>query len=186
LAGPVVAAAVILAPHTRIVGVRDSKKLSPAQRVRLAKKIRRRALCWAIGAAGHRFIDRHNIHQATFQAMRRAIARLSVRPSLVVADGWKIPELDLPCQGILQGDNRSLSIACASIVAKVYRDQLMARFDSRFPGYQFAQHKGYATPGHLRALQNLGASPIHRGSFEPVRRIVNQRVPVRGHNRSGL
>lgn len=180
LAGPVVAAAVVFPRNTRIPGVCDSKLLSPPAREHLAREIKRRALAWAIGATGHRFIDHHNIARATFWAMRRAVlrvyARLPMRAApgeiLVLADGWKIPELPFPCRGVVHGDRTSFSIASASIIAKVFRDQLMKRFDARFPGYGLAQHKGYGTPQHIQALEQLGPTPIHRRTFEPVKSIV--------------
>jgi ribonuclease HII len=172
LAGPVVAAAVILPPHTEIEGADDSKKLTPRQRTRLEPEIKRRSLAWTVAWAGHRFIEQHNIANATFHAMRLAVRRLRVRPELVLADGWAIPELDLPCHGIIAGDSRSLSIACASIIAKVWRDRLMIRLAGRYPGYDLDRHKGYGTPAHLKALQELGASPIHRRTFAPVRNLT--------------
>jgi ribonuclease HII len=172
LAGPVVAAAVVLEPHTEIPGARDSKLLGPGRRAVLDAEIRRRARAWAVGCCNHRFIDRDNILQATFRAMRLAVSRLAVRPERALVDGCAAPALELPCECIVGGDNRSLSIACASIVAKVFRDRLMARFDERLPGYGFARHKGYGTPGHLAALRRLGPSPIHRRTFAPVRAVL--------------
>jgi ribonuclease HII len=168
LAGPVVACAVVLPPGTEIDGADDSKLLSPARRARLDPEIRDRCLSFSLATANHAYIDRYNIRVATFHAMRLAVNRLDVRPGLVIADGWPIPDLDLPCRGLVGGDRRSLSIACASIVAKVWRDQLMERFSHRYPGYAFEKHKGYGTPQHLRALRELGPSPIHRRSFAPV------------------
>ncbi|MGQ9707331.1 MAG: ribonuclease HII [bacterium] len=182
IAGPVVAAAVILPANCRIPGVNDSKLLTPRQRAELAPLIKRRSYCWAIAAAGHRFIEHNNIVCATFWAMRLAVLKVLSRLGshgsksnlLVLADGWKIPDLDLPCQGILKGDLKSRSIACASIIAKVFRDELMTRMDCRFPGYGFARHKGYGTPGHIRALFQLGPSPIHRRTFEPVKSLFSR------------
>ncbi len=180
LAGPVVAAAVVFPKNTRIPGVRDSKILTPATRKYLANIIKRCALGWAIGAAGHRYIDRYNIAQATFYAMRRAVLQIHCRllkkgitdEMLVIADGWKIPDLPLPCQGVIDGDNQSLSIASASIIAKVYRDELMEKFDQKFPGYGLAQHKGYGTPQHIAAIKQLGIASIHRRTFEPIRALI--------------
>ena len=172
LAGPVVAAAVILSPHAEIDGVDDSKKLTPRRRERLVPEIKSRSLAWAVSAAGLRFIDQHNIANATFHAMRQAVRRLRIRPELVLADGWRIPGIGLPCQGIIAGDAKSLSIACASIIAKVWRDRLMTRLAGRYPGYGLDRHKGYGTAAHLRALKKLGASPIHRRTFAPVRAVV--------------
>jgi len=172
LAGPVVAAAVILPPNARIDGADDSKKLTPLRREQLEPEIKRRSLAWAVAWAGHRFIEEHNIANATFQAMRLAVRRLRVRPELVLADGWAIPGIDLPCRGIIHGDSSSLSIACASIIAKVWRDRLMTRLSRRYPGYGLDQHKGYGTAAHLQALKELGASPIHRRTFSPVRELA--------------
>jgi ribonuclease HII len=172
LAGPVVAAAVILSPHTEIEGADDSKKVTPLRRLRLEPEIKRRSLAWTVAWAGHRFIEQHNIANATFHAMRLAVQRLNPRPELALADGWAIPELGLPCEGIIHGDSSSLSIACASIVAKVWRDRLMTRLSGRYPGYGLDRHKGYGTAAHLRALRELGPSPIHRRTFAPVRDLT--------------
>lgn len=172
LAGPVVAAAVILPPHTEIEGADDSKKLTPLRRARLEPEIKRRSLAWTVAWAGHRFIEQHNIANATFHAMRLAVRRLRIRPELVLADGWAIPGLGLPCEGIIHGDGLSLSIACASIVAKVWRDRLMTRMAERYPGYGMERHVGYGTAEHLRALAELGPSPIHRRTFAPVRNLI--------------
>ncbi len=179
LAGPVVAAAVVLPLNIRIPGVRDSKLLSPKERCRLAAVIKSRALAWAVAAVGHHFIDRVNIVNATFYVMRQAVLRLQKKIGfsidsdfIVLVDGAKIPGLEFPCEGIIRGDQQSLSIACASIVAKVYRDELMMKMDKLFPGYELARHKGYGTPQHLAALKLLGPSPIHRRSFEPVKSLL--------------
>jgi ribonuclease HII len=172
LAGPVVAAAVILPPHTEIDGADDSKKLTPLRRARLAPEIKRRSLAWTVACAGHRFIDQHNIANATFHAMRLAVRRLQIRPELVMVDGWAIPEIGLPCRGIFHGDSSSLSIACASIIAKVWRDRLMTRLSGRYPGYGLDRHKGYGTPAHIQALREFGPSPIHRRTFAPVRNLA--------------
>ncbi len=174
LAGPVAAAAVIMPPECEIAGVDDSKKLSPARRSLLSRQIEKRALSWAVSMTGHRTIDRENILVATYRAMRRAISRLTITPALVLADGWTIPDLKLPCTGVIGGDRLSHSIACASILAKVHRDQLMVRLDRRFPGYGLARHKGYPTAEHIRALERLGVSPIHRRTFAPVRRCLGR------------
>ncbi|OYD16087.1 ribonuclease HII [candidate division WOR-3 bacterium JGI_Cruoil_03_51_56] len=169
LAGPVVAAAVIMPRYREIPGVNDSKKLSPTRRENLSRKIKEQALSWAIGKASNHIIDRDNILVATFRAMRQAIGKLSLRPGFILADGWQIPDLKLPCTGIIHGDQRSYSIACASILAKVHRDRLMRRLEQRYPGYGLAKHKGYPTPAHIQALNKLGASPVHRLTFAPVR-----------------
>lgn len=172
LAGPVVAAAVVMPPGLTIDGVEDSKRLSPGRRAALDALIRSRATALAVGAAGCRCIAERNILGATFQAMRRAVRLLKVRPGLVIVDGRPVPDLELPCRGLIRGDNRSFSIACASIVAKVFRDRLMVQLSARYPGYGLDRHKGYGTPDHLRALRQLGPSPIHRRTFAPVRALL--------------
>ena len=174
LAGPVVAAAVILPPHTEVEGADDSKRLTPLRRERLEPEIKRRSLAWALAVASQRFIEEHNIARATFHAMRLAVRKLPVRPELVLADGWAIPDMGIPCRGIIGGDSQSLSIACASIIAKVWRDRLMTRLSGRYPGYGLDRHKGYGTAEHLRALAELGACPIHRRTFSPVRELATQ------------
>ncbi|MFO7650199.1 MAG: ribonuclease HII [bacterium] len=168
LAGPVVAGAVVLPRDCDIPGADDSKKLTARTRERLADAIRRRAVAVSLGAANHRAVDRFDIRQATFLAMRRAVTGLGIVPDLVIADGWPVPGLDLPCEGVVRGDSLSLTIACASIIAKVFRDELMRRFEQTFPGYGFARNKGYGTAEHLGALRRLGPSPIHRMTFRPV------------------
>jgi ribonuclease HII len=172
LAGPVVAAAVILRPNAEVEGADDSKELTPLRRARLEPEIKRRSLAWAVAPASHRYIERHNIAAATFHAMRLAVKRLQMRPELVLVDGREIPRIGLPCRGIVGGDSLSLSIACASIVAKVWRDRLMTRLSRRYPGYGLDRHKGYGTAAHLRALRELGATPIHRRTFGPVRSLA--------------
>ena len=172
LAGPVVAAAVILRPCTRIRGADDSKKLTPLRREAIDALVRKRCLSWSVGAAGHHFIDRHNVLNAAHYAMRLAVRRLAIRPDLVLVDGRSIPGLDIACTGVVGGDARSLSIACASIIAKVYRDRLMVHMAERYCGYGFDHHKGYGTAEHLDAMSRLGTSPIHRRSFEPVRQCT--------------
>lgn len=180
LAGPVVAAAVILHPRRRIAGIADSKLLEPAERERLAALIRARSVCWAVGWADHREIDELNILQATFLAMRRALLGLAVRPAHVQVDGDRLPRLDdLGCtaEAIPGGDGRIVRIGAASILAKVTRDALMERLDRRFPGFGLAVHKGYPTPAHLEALGRLGPTPLHRRSFAPVRSAAARGVP---------
>jgi ribonuclease HII len=174
LAGPVVAAAVILPPNVRFRWANDSKKVTKLRRHKLEADIKRRALAWAVASADRRYIERHNIANAAFHAMRRAIGQLGVQPALTLADGFKIPRLGIPCQGIIDGDSKSLSIACASIIAKVFRDQLMTRMARRYPGYGFERHVGYGTAEHLRALEALGPSPIHRLTFMPVAALATR------------
>ena len=169
LAGPVVAAVVVLDPRAPIRGLRDSKLLSPRQRVRLARLIRAQAVAWAVGRVGPARIDTDNVLQATWRAMRRALGRLAVEPGLVLVDGpLRIPRLPWPQRAIVRGDRRCASIAAASILAKVARDAFMIRVDRRYPDYGFRQHKGYATAAHLEALARLGPCPLHRRSFRGV------------------
>jgi len=174
LAGPVIAAAVILDPGRPIAGLKDSKRLSPAQREGLAVEIRRHALGFAIAAADVAEIDSLNILNATLLAMRRALEALPARPDRIMIDGNKAPQLpdllvNCSVETIVRGDDLVPAISAASILAKTHRDALMREFDAAYPGYGFAQHYGYPTPGHVAALQALGPSPIHRHSFAPVR-----------------
>ena len=174
LAGPVVAAAVILDQRRRIRGLADSKVLSPAERGRLAPLIRSRALAFGIGWADRDEIDALNIFQATMLAMRRALLALPVAPTHVRVDGNRCPQLsDLPfaCtfEAIVGGDARVSAISAASILAKTCRDAMMQALDSCYPGFELAIHKGYGTPAHLHALQGRAPSPQHRRSFSPVR-----------------
>ena len=180
LAGPVVAAAVVLAPDLRIVGLCDSKQLSPAQRERLADAIRERALAWALGRAEPAEIDRYNILGATLLAMRRAFAGLAVHPARALVDGNRCPELPCDCEAVIRGDARVPAISAASILAKVARDAEMLALDRLWPGYGFAVHKGYPTRLHLEALVRLGPSAVHRRSFGPVRRLLDQAEEVPG------
>lgn len=166
LAGPVVAAAVILHPRTSLPGLNDSKQLDVQTREELDRRLRGgHALAWAIGVATEAEIDRLNIFHAAQLAMWRAVIKLDPPPEFLLVDGVPLRRARLPQQAIVGGDRRSNSIAAASVIAKVYRDRLMTAMDARFPGYGFAQHKGYPTPAHRQALQRLGPSPIHRKSF---------------------
>jgi len=171
LAGPVVIAAVILDPRRRINGLRDSKILTAARRETLDARIRARALAFSVVAIEVDDIDRFNIFQATMLGMARAIAALALRPARALIDGNHVPQ-NIQCEGraIVDGDALEPAISAASIVAKVARDRLMCELDSRYPDYGFAQHKGYATPEHLAALDRLGPCREHRRSFAPVRR----------------
>jgi ribonuclease HII len=172
LAGPVIAAAVILDETKPIEGLADSKVLSATRREELAYLIRERALCWALGRAEVGEIDRLNILRASLLAMKRAVEALSISPELVLVDGNQAPELGYPVQTIIRGDASVPAISAASILAKVVRDAEMCSLDSCFPGYGFSQHKGYPTPAHLDALAKQGVSAIHRRSFAPVRKLV--------------
>jgi ribonuclease HII len=176
LAGPVVAAAVILDPDRPIAGLADSKALSEARREKLAPLIRRDSLAWAIGMASVEEIDRINILQASLLAMQRAIERLSPRPALALVDGNQAPRLLCPVQTVVRGDVSVPAISAASILAKVGRDALMLELDERYPEYGFAAHKGYPTAAHLRALERVGVSPVHRRSFAPVRRLTDKNI----------
>lgn len=174
LAGPVFAAAVMLDGARPIEGLADSKILSAGQREELAVLIRERALCWAVGRAEVEEIDRINILQASLLAMKRAVKALSLPPHLVMVDGNQPPALDCRVQTVVRGDALVPAISAASILAKVARDDEMRELDRRFPGYGFSHHKGYTTPQHLNALAKLGASPVHRRSFAPVRQALNR------------
>lgn len=177
LAGPVVAAAVILDPQRRIRGLADSKQLTAEERERLAPLIRARAIAWAVGWADREEIDCLNILGATFLAMRRALLRLPVCPTHIEVDGNRLPRIDdlqLGCsvKAIVGGDATRSAISAASILAKTFRDGLMAQLDARYPGFDLAIHKGYSTPAHLAALQVREPSPLHRRSFSPVRQAL--------------
>jgi len=168
LFGPVVAAAVILAPRCRIDGLTDSKKLSEKKRDEFEILIRANAVAWAVAAVDVETIDRINIRRASLLAMRLAVEQLGLSPDYLLIDG--IDTIDWPCpqQSVIQGDSISLSIAAASVLAKVHRDRLLVELDSRFPGYGLASHKGYGSAEHLAALARLGPTPLHRKSFNPV------------------
>jgi ribonuclease HII len=168
LAGPVVAAAVIIAPDRRIKGLADSKLLPPERREELFHVIQERALAVGVGVVDHETIDRLNILQATRQAMAEALAALAVAPELVITDFVALAGLPCPQRNLVAGDRRCASVAAASIIAKVTRDRLMVAMDTQFPEYGFARHKGYATPEHLAALDKHGPCPIHRRSFSGV------------------
>ncbi|HXW75360.1 MAG TPA: ribonuclease HII [Steroidobacteraceae bacterium] len=179
LAGPVVAAAVILHPKRRIRGLADSKVLTAAERERLAPIIRARSLAWAIGWADRDEIDSLNIFQATMLAMRRALLALPVTPTHVRVDGNRCPciaDLPLGCtlEAIVDGDARVAAISAASILAKTRRDAMMRLLDSCYPGFALGAHKGYCTPAHLAALREHAPSPQHRRSFSPVRCVSDE------------
>lgn len=169
LAGPVVACALILPTKCRIPGLNDSKKLTPKKREELYPLIKRKALAIGLGRVGERKIDGINILKATHLAMKRAISHLGTRPDLLLVDGFKIPGVEIPQEAIIRGDEKSASIAAASIIAKVTRDRLMVRCHKRHPEYGFHRHKGYGTERHIRALKRNGPSRIHRRTFSGVR-----------------
>lgn len=172
LAGPVVAAAVILDDLQPIVGLNDSKKLTAKRRVQLFDEIRARALCFSIAEATVQEIDQHNILQATMLAMKRAVEGLRLKPQRVLVDGNRLPTLDILAEAIVQGDALVPAISAASILAKVHRDRLCEEMHERYPIYGFDQHKGYGTAQHLAALQMHGPADCHRMTFAPVARSV--------------
>jgi ribonuclease HII len=172
LAGPVVAAAVILPRPYRLPGLNDSKQVVGShKRDELANRIKQDAVCWSVGRAEVEEIDRLNIYQAGLLAMRRAVEGLGVRPDFLLVDARTVPHCGFPQRGVVHGDALSASIAAASLIAKTTRDEQMTALDRAHPGYGFASHKGYPTPEHLKALRLLGPLPIHRKSFAPVRAV---------------
>lgn len=166
LAGPVMAAAVILPPDACLPGLDDSKRLTPRQREALAPLIRAAAVAWHVAAADVAYIDQHNIARAAFQAMRLAVEGLAVPPDFLLVDGFRIPGVVYPQEAIVGGDHLSMAIAAASVLAKVERDRLMDEYGLVYPGYGFEIHKGYPTPAHREAIRRLGPCPIHRLSFK--------------------
>ena len=173
LAGPVVAAAVVLDDLHPVRGLADSKTLSPRRRERLYDEIRAKALCCSVAEASAREIDELNILQATLLAMRRAVEGLRLPPQLVLVDGNRVPVLRMPVHAVVKGDAKVQAIAAASILAKVHRDRLCLELHERHPQYGFATHKGYPTSEHLQALRAHGACEAHRHSFAPVRAVVS-------------
>jgi len=178
LAGPVVAAAVILDPACPIAGLRDSKKLTAARRAELAEIIEAQALAVGVGRAEVAEIDLLNILRASLLAMERAVANLPVQPDVVYVDGNATPSLAMPAVAVVGGDDRIASISAASIVAKVFRDREMDRAAAHYPNYGFEKHKGYATAAHLEALARFGPSPLHRLSFAPIRAATESEAVV--------
>jgi ribonuclease HII len=186
-AGNVFAAAVVLSP-LHLPQAQDSKRLSAALRTRLAENIKKKSVAWAIGQASVSEIDALNIRQAAFLAMRRALEGLPTSvPTWVLCDGFVLPNITMPCTRLVGGDHRSRSIAAASILAKVARDQEMERYEQEYPGYGFAKHKGYGTKVHALALKTQGLSPLHRLSFKPIQTILTRTASaadVAVHNRA--
>ena len=174
LCGAVVTAAVILDPARPILGLNDSKKLTEARRELLFDEIREKALSWCIARAEVEEIDQLNILHATMLAMQRAVAGLHITPRLALIDGNRCPQLAVPSAAVVKGDSKVPASAAASILAKVSRDREMQALDRQYPGYGIAGHKGYPTAVHLEALQRLGPTPVHRRSFGPVRRLLEQ------------
>ncbi|MFA6603904.1 MAG: ribonuclease HII [Patescibacteria group bacterium] len=171
-AGPVMAAAVILPVGVELMLVRDSKALSPAQRERSAEEIKAKAAAWAVGSASVEEVDQLNIRRAAALAMTRAIASLPIRPDYVLSDAFRIPGLDIPLKNIIRGDAKVVSIAAASIIAKVARDRLMDELAAEHPGYGFERHKGYGTKEHQQALERQGICPIHRRTYAPIKKFL--------------
>ena len=168
LAGPVVAAAVVLDPDRHIAGVCDSKLIPAAERDRLYERILRKAIAWSVASEEPGEIDRLNIHQASLRAMQRAILSLIPLPDIGLVDAFRVPNLPMAQRGVAHGDRRCTAIAAASIVAKVSRDRMMHDLHVQYPEYGFDRHKGYATADHLAAVSRLGYSPVHRRSFRPA------------------
>ncbi|MEO1552834.1 MAG: ribonuclease HII [Pseudomonadota bacterium] len=172
-AGPVTAAAVILHPAKPISGLTDSKKISEKKRFALEPEIKAKAAFWSVAHAEPDEIDQLNIREATFLAMQRAISGLSIAPTKIMIDGNALPRnLPAPAEAIIKGDLKEPAISAASILAKTERDRLMEAYNQTYPGYGFAGHKGYGTAAHSEALRTLGACPIHRTSFAPVRKVM--------------
>lgn len=171
LAGPVVAAAVVIDSGWRDPGVDDSKRLSPSRRQELSQAVKTSVLAWALGMCQAEEVDRLNIHRASLTAMARAVDGLSLKPDFVLVDGKYEPEIDPPCRAEIKGDARIKCISAASILAKVERDRLMTEWHGRYPQYNFAANKGYPTREHREALQKHGPCPIHRQSYAPVKQL---------------
>ena len=173
LAGPAVAAAVMLPIGARLPGLNDSKQLTLAEREVLDRRIRRLAVAWGVGEVPPEDIDRFGLTYARQRAMQVAVGALQPAAQYLLIDAWDVPELPLPQMAVIKGDATCASIMAASIVAKVYRDRLMIEYDAEYPGYGFALHKGYATASHKRALRELGPSPIHRMSWRPIQAVLS-------------
>lgn len=175
LAGPVAAAAVILDPARPVEGLRDSKKLTPEERDALAPLIKERALAWSIALGSVEEIDQINILQSTLRTMVRALEGLSVAPQYVLVDGNRMPPYKkCPVATLVKGDDRVQAISAASILAKTYRDHLVEQYEALYPGYGFAEHKGYGTKEHMEAIRRLGILPVHRKTFEPMASIIRE------------
>lgn len=175
LAGPVVAAACILPQNHTYKNINDSKLLTPEQRAILFQQITSTAI-YAVGIVDVETIDQINILQATFCAMKQAIASLPIQPDYLIIDGNQLPHIEnIPTEAMIKGDSKSISIAAASIIAKETRDRIMEKYDAQWPNYGFKQHKGYATDQHMEAIYSFGPCPIHRKSFDPILSILNPR-----------
>jgi ribonuclease HII len=176
--GPVVAAAVILAPKCRLDGLNDSKKLTEKKRNELDLLIRENAVAWAIAAIDVETINQINIRNASLLAMRRAVEQLALTPDYLLIDGVDTIEFSCPQQAVIQGDGTSFSIAAASVLAKVYRDRLLVELDGAYPGYGLASHKGYCSAEHMAALARLGPTPLHRKNWSPVAQTMLEFPPL--------
>jgi ribonuclease HII len=176
--GPVVAAAVILAPRCRLDGLNDSKKVSEKKRNQLDIEIRLNAVAWAIAAIDVETINQINIRNASLLAMRRAVEQLALTPDYLLIDGVDMIDFACPQQAVVQGDGTSFSIAAASILAKVYRDRMIVELDSEYPGYGLASHKGYCSAEHMAALARLGPTPLHRKNWSPVAQTMLEFPPL--------
>lgn len=174
LAGPVVAAAVILDPNRPIKGLRDSKKLSAKKRDELAEEIKEKALAWSVAAMGPEVIDKINILQATLEAMKAAVEKLPVEPDFVQVDGNKLPKWKWLSEAVVKGDDKVEWISAASIIAKTTRDGYMCKIAELYPQYGFEHHVGYGTAEHIKALKAYGPTPIHRKTFAPVREVIDE------------
>jgi ribonuclease HII len=172
----VVAAAVILPDDSELAGLDDSKKLSAKRREALCEEIRASALCWGACAVSAPEIDQTNILRATLRAMARSLRKLSTRPELVLVDGLQTPDIDIPARAVTKGDGRSAAIAAASILAKVFRDRIMTAQERHYPGYGFADHKGYGAAAHQEALRRLGPCHLHRFSYKPIAELDQGRL----------
>jgi len=175
-AGPLVAGMVILAPKTKISGLKDSKLLSPNQRQQLFLKIIKKALAWSVGVVSHNLIDELGILEANKQAFLKAIDKINVDPDYLIIDGVKFFKPPLEHQFIIDGDNKISSVAAASIIAKVVRDRLLESFHFKYPQYNFYQNKGYGTPQHSQALEVFGLSEIHRLSYKPIQTVLESEI----------
>lgn len=171
LAGPVVACAVILPVDFKLIEVNDSKQLSATKRAYLAKEIKEKALAIGVGIIDEKTIDSVNIYEATKLAMQQAIDKLAISPEYLLIDAMTLP-VDIPQESIIKGDARSISIACASIIAKETRDDLMKEYDQQYPGYGFSKNAGYGTKEHLTGIEKIGICPIHRRSFSPIKELI--------------
>jgi len=178
LAGPVVAAAVILNPNDTIEGLNDSKQLSHKKRLALVKEIQERSLAYAIAYVSEDKIDEINIYQASKMAMMEAIKKLSITPDFILSDAMPLKEQEIPFEAIIKGDAKSASIAAASILAKESRDDFMINLAKIYPMYGFEHHKGYPTKAHLDAIKLYGILPVHRKTYEPVKKVLNQQLTL--------